>query len=189
MRAGLDTKEKIERAALQLFVRQGINGTSIRDVAKLAGVSQGAMYNHYVSKEDLAFELFSRGWSEMGAELRRRGHLGKSVEAKMAAMVGYVFQRFDEDWLMVSYVFFSRHENLRRVTAHLPNPYLAFRRVIVDAIRDGEVPRQDAEIATSMVTGSIIQIIDTKILGRIDGPLTAHSGQVAGGCVGLLRGA
>jgi len=189
MRAGLDTKGKIERSALQLFVRNGINGTSIRDVAKLAGVSQGAMYNHYLSKEDLAFELFSRGWSEMGAELRRRGHMGKTIEDKMASMVGYVFQRFDEDWLVVSYVFLSRHENLRRVTAHLPNPYLAFRRVIVDAIRDGEVPRQNPEIATSMVTGAVIQTIDTKILDRIEGPLTAHSDQVARGCVGLLRGA
>ncbi|NIR99134.1 MAG: TetR family transcriptional regulator [Gammaproteobacteria bacterium] len=188
MRDGLETREKIERAALGLFVRQGINGTSIRDVARLAGVSQGAMYNHYKSKEDLALELFSRGWSEMGAELRRRGHSGTTLEEKFEAMVGYVFDRFDKDWTQVSYVFFSRHDNLRRVSVNLPNPYLAFRRVIVDAIQNGEIPRQEAEVATSMVTGAIIQVIDTKILGRIDGNLHGRAGYVAKACVGLLRG-
>ncbi len=81
MRSGIETKEKIERAAVRLFVRQGINGTSIRDVAKLAGVSQGAMYNHFDSKEGLALELFSRGWSEMGAELRRCGQSGTTLGA------------------------------------------------------------------------------------------------------------
>ncbi len=188
MRSGVETKEKIERAAVRLFVRQGINGTSIRDVAKLAGVSQGAMYNHFDSKEGLALELFSRGWSEMGAELRRRGQSGTTLEAKFEAMIAYVFDRFDKDWTTVSYVFFSRHDNLRRVSANLPNPYLAFRKVIVDAVQTGEIPRQEVEMATSMVTGAIIQVIDTKILGRIEGKLHGRAGSVAKACIGLLGG-
>ncbi len=188
MRSGLETREKIERAAIRLFVRHGINGTSIRDVAKLAGVSQGAMYNHYKSKEDLALELFSRGWSEMGAELRRLGHGGETLEQKLGAMVAYVFDRFDKDWTSVTYAFFSRHENLRRVSVHLPNPYLAFRKVIVDAMQAGEIPRQEVDVATSMVTGAIIQVIDTKILGRVEGKLHGRAGYVAKACVGLLGG-
>ena len=188
MRSGLATKEKIERAALRLFVRHGINGTSIREVAKLAGVSQGAMYNHYDSKEDLAFELFARGWSEIGAELRRLGQGGQTLGDKFEAMIGYVFDRFDKDWVYVTYVFFSRHDNLWRVSANLPNPYLAFRKVIVDAAQRGEIPRQDADIATSMVIGAATQVIDTKILGRIEGKLHSRAGHVARACVGLLRG-
>ena len=186
MRSGRETKERIERAALELFVKQGINGTSIRDVAKLAGVSQGAMYNHYESKEDLAFELFSRGWSEMGAELRRLSQADKRLLKKLEAMIEYVFDCFDKDWASVSYVFFSRHDHLRRVSVHLPNPYLAFRRVIVDAIVKQEIPKQDLDVATSMVTGAIIQVIDTKILGRIEGRLHGRGGAVAKGCAGLL---
>ncbi len=188
MRVGLETKERIERAALELFAKQGINGTSIRDVAKLAGVSQGAMYNHYESKEDLAFELFSRGWSEMGAELRRLSQANKALRAKFEAMIEYVFDRFDKDWAMVSYVFFSRHDHLRRLSVQLPNPYLAFRKVIVDAIAAGEIPRQDLDVATSMVTGAIIQVIDTKIMGRIEGRLHGRGAAVAKGCAGLLGG-
>lgn len=184
----LETRERIERAALTLFVERGVNGTSIRDVASLAKVSQGAMYNHYKSKEDLAFELFSRGWSEVGAELRRRSQLAATLADKLEAMIGYVFERFDKDWLSVSYVFLSRHDNLRRVTGRMPNPYLAFRNVIVEAMSRGEIPRQDPELATAMVSGAIIQTIDSSILRRIRGPLRGRTKAVSRACLGLLKG-
>ena len=66
-----DTRERIERSALRLFVEQGIAETSIREIARDAGVSQGAMYNHFVSKEELAWELFSENFSQIGHELRK----------------------------------------------------------------------------------------------------------------------
>jgi hypothetical protein len=60
--------------------------------------------------------------------------------------------------------------------------------VVVDAVQKGEIPRQDADIATSMVIGAATQVIDTKILGRIEGKLHNRAGHVARACVGLLRG-
>ncbi|MCZ6587848.1 MAG: TetR family transcriptional regulator, partial [Alphaproteobacteria bacterium] len=42
MRARKNTKELIEQAALKLFVGQGVAETSIKDIAREAGVSQGA---------------------------------------------------------------------------------------------------------------------------------------------------
>jgi len=44
---------RIEAAALQLFTTQGFHGTNIRDIAKKAGVSQGAIYMYYPGKESI----------------------------------------------------------------------------------------------------------------------------------------
>lgn len=49
----LTNKRKIEAAALQVFVKQGFHGTSIRDIATASGVSIGNIYNYYKTKEDL----------------------------------------------------------------------------------------------------------------------------------------
>jgi len=50
-------------------------------------------------------------------------------------------------------------------------------------------PRQDVELSTSMVTGAVIQTIDTKIFSdRLDGPLTLRAGPVAEGCLRMLGG-
>ena len=48
------TKAKIERAALTLFAEHGIDGVSTKQIAKKAGISEGAIYRHFSGKEDLA---------------------------------------------------------------------------------------------------------------------------------------
>ncbi|MEA3173213.1 MAG: TetR/AcrR family transcriptional regulator, acrAB operon repressor [Gammaproteobacteria bacterium] len=52
-----DTQLRIEAAALELFTTQGFHGTNIRDIAEKAGVSQGAIYTYYSSKEALFEKL------------------------------------------------------------------------------------------------------------------------------------
>jgi AcrR family transcriptional regulator len=183
-----DTKERIERSAMRLFVERGFGETSIREIAIQAGVSQGAMYNHYVSKEELAWELFSRNFSQIGQELRQIAAEQGTIGAKLRDLVHHVFRRFDEDWVLVRYVFFARHQHLRRVNRRLGNPYMVFRTVIGEGVRNREIPRQDIELSTSMVTGAIIQTIDLKIISdRLDGPLADYSDAVATGCLRLLQ--
>ncbi len=181
-----ETRRRIERAALELFVGQGVAATSIRDIADLARISLGAMYNHFTSKEELAWQLFIDGWSEMGRTLRERARAEKTLAAKMRAMIGYVFHTFDADWLLVTYVFTSRHEHLRRVPPTRDNPYMVFRLVIVDAMRRQEIPRKDPELATALVMGAIIQATDSRILRRLKGPLADHVEATATCCVTML---
>jgi len=100
--------------------------------------------------------------------------------------VRYVFERLDEDWLLVTYVFSARHHHLRRVDRRMGNPYLAFRNVISRAMKRRQIPRQDLDLAASLVTGAIIQVIDTRILGRIAGGLPDQADRVARALVGLL---
>lgn len=186
--SGVDTKERIERAAIRVFVRQGIAAASVREIAREAGVSLGALYNHYPSKEELAWTLFSRNWADMGADLRDRAKSAATLDRQLPAMTQYVFESFDKDWELVSYVYLSRHENLRRVTGRLPNPHLVFRITIVEAMARREIPRQLPDVAAAMVMGTHVQIIDTKILGRIKGPLSNLSDVVAQSCLRLLGG-
>ena len=50
-------KLKIERAALHLFTRKGFHGTTVREIAKKAGVSMGKLYIYYDTKEDIFIDL------------------------------------------------------------------------------------------------------------------------------------
>lgn len=45
--------DHIEAAALAVFVRRGFTATTIRDIASEAGLSIGALYNHYKGKAEL----------------------------------------------------------------------------------------------------------------------------------------
>ena len=187
MRDGTETKERIERAALRLFVDKGVTESTIREIAREAGVSQGAMYNHYASKDDLAWYLFAENFAEFGAELRRAAAAEGSLEDKFRGMIGYVFDRFDQDWTLVSYLFLVRHMHLKRVSRRFDNPYFAVRAVIAQEVRRKTITQQELDVAASLVTGAIVQVIDTHILGRIKGRLAGQTDRVAAACVGILK--
>jgi AcrR family transcriptional regulator len=186
MRNPADTRERIEQAALELFYTHGIDGTSVGQIAAQAGVSQGALYSHYAGKEELALELFSRGWSEMGAEFRRLALGKKTFREKLEVMIAYVYRRFDKDWAFVAYSFTTRHSHLRRMDRTSHSPYLVFRAVVRDAMNSGEIRRVELDVATAMIMGAIVQVIDTKLLGAIKGPLAPRAGAVAWACANLV---
>lgn len=181
-----NTLNRVERAAIRLFIRNGITETSIRDISIESGVPLGTIYNQYKSKKDIVWGLFVRGWSGFAQDLRRIARNTPTFDTRIRAMTQYVFQRFDDDSEFVHFIWFNRHEQLRRVHGNLPNPHLVFRLVIIDAMRSGDIPRRDPEIMATLVMGALIQTIDTKVLGRIPGKLSDISDDVADACLRML---
>ena len=48
-----ETRERLLRAAADVFAERGYDGTRVADIAAAAGVSNGAMYAHFGSKAEL----------------------------------------------------------------------------------------------------------------------------------------
>jgi AcrR family transcriptional regulator len=55
---GETTRQEIINAAHELFVHQGFHGTSMRQVARQAGIALGSLYNHFPSKEAVFESVF-----------------------------------------------------------------------------------------------------------------------------------
>jgi AcrR family transcriptional regulator len=49
----IETRERLLRAAADVFAERGYDGTRVADIAAAAGVSNGALYAHFGSKADL----------------------------------------------------------------------------------------------------------------------------------------
>jgi AcrR family transcriptional regulator len=47
------TRVVVEEAAIQLFMEQGYHATSMRQIARRAGLALGGIYNHFSSKDEL----------------------------------------------------------------------------------------------------------------------------------------
>jgi AcrR family transcriptional regulator len=59
-----ETRERLLRAAADVFAAQGFDGTRVAGIAAAAGVSNGALYAHFASKADLlvdALRMHGRG--------------------------------------------------------------------------------------------------------------------------------
>jgi len=55
-----DTRERILDVALDLFIEQGYDKTSLRQIAEPLGFTQAAIYYHFAAKEDILVALHLR---------------------------------------------------------------------------------------------------------------------------------
>lgn len=55
-----NTRERIAEAALTLFSEKGYLGTSMSDIAGALGMTKGALYKHYRSKEEILSHILAR---------------------------------------------------------------------------------------------------------------------------------
>jgi AcrR family transcriptional regulator len=54
------TRSRLLDATLHLFVKAGMDGFTVEDVAEMAGYSRGAFYSHFESKDDLVCAVLER---------------------------------------------------------------------------------------------------------------------------------
>jgi AcrR family transcriptional regulator len=81
-------REHIRRVALALFVEQGFQAVSLRQLASAAGMQAGSLYHHFESKQALLFELIE----SYETDLLRALPSGKSTDTTdpFKALVGFV---------------------------------------------------------------------------------------------------
>lgn len=56
----VQSKEKLIDTALELFSSQGYTGTTVKDIAKEAGVTDGLIYHYFSSKEELLHAVLAK---------------------------------------------------------------------------------------------------------------------------------
>ncbi|EQE85273.1 UNVERIFIED_CONTAM: TetR/AcrR family transcriptional regulator [Clostridioides difficile] len=60
-----NSKEKIIQSAFSLFSSKGYDSTSTQDIINLSGLSRGAMYHHFKTKEDILKSVTKELYSQM----------------------------------------------------------------------------------------------------------------------------
>src|SRR5580693_7231819 len=124
----VDVKPKVERAAVELFAAHGVDGVSIGDIATAAGVSQGALYRHYPSKEELAWSLFSEAYLRAGAEFDEIRARVAGLAARVGAMVEHFCALYDDDPALFRFMLIAQHGLLPRITED--------QRTVIDVLAD-----------------------------------------------------
>jgi len=79
------TRDRIVRAAFQLFHEQGYNGTGVATIVREAGVNPGSLYHFFESKDALLLGVLEFALGYLGEAVMN------PVEARTADPVGRVF--------------------------------------------------------------------------------------------------
>lgn len=147
-RAPRETVAAIRDAALRLFVELGYENASVGQIVETAGVTKGAMYHHFRSKNELLFGIYDRLLAVQFEHLQTiAAGEGSAGERLRAAMVDLVLTSLE--WRDEAIVFLhSRHllePDQRREVARRRREYdRAFRGLVREAVAEGAV-RSDRE--------------------------------------------
>ncbi|GAA3830757.1 TetR/AcrR family transcriptional regulator [Sphaerisporangium flaviroseum] len=95
-----DTKQRIQAVARELFTRQGVQKTSLQEIADRLGITKPALYYHFDSREDLVRSIVQPLIEEGEAFVTQQETLGE-VEPR-ALLEGYFdFHYRHRDELMI----------------------------------------------------------------------------------------
>lgn len=148
-------KEKIEEAARELFIRQGFHATSMRDIAKGAGVSLGNLYNYYETKEAIFESIVAKYMEVIDERLREMfASIYEPLEPeslrRLGEMAGELVNQHADFWLLM-YIdvleFQNRH--FRKMFDGLSD---RFRKVFGEKFEEAE---KRGDLRTGVEAGSV----------------------------------
>jgi AcrR family transcriptional regulator len=166
-----DTRGRIEAAAVHLFVDKGVADTTVRDIAGALEMSEGALYRHFPSKEQLVWQVFERHYIEFAGRLLKLADTESTTRGKRAAMIRGFCRAYDDNPRLFRFLLFVQHDQLGKLAADAPTPVEAVRMVIAGGIASGELPAQNADLATSLVFGVVLQPVQFAAYGRLRPPM------------------
>ncbi|MCC5876859.1 MAG: TetR/AcrR family transcriptional regulator [Candidatus Sumerlaeia bacterium] len=181
-------RDAIERAALELFVEKGVDGTSIRDIAERSGVTEGALYRHHKGKDDLVRALFFEhyeGFADLIGSLMGNNYPFNQL---IRELVETLFTFHDKDPYIFDFIILVRHKLLDEVRKDGKNPVELLYRIMESAAANGEIPEQDTQLTTQLMIGMVMQTVVGHHFGRVKGPLRQHSQRIADCCL-MVAGA
>jgi AcrR family transcriptional regulator len=162
-----DTRDRIEQAAVRLFVEKGVAETSIRDIARVVEISDGALYRHFVSKDALVSAIFERHYVEFAHRLVTLATAETTTREKLAAMIRGFCDAHDENPTLFRFLLFVQHGQLNRLAPGTPTPVDAVRTVLKQGIVNNDLPHQSSDLATALVFGIVLQPVTFAAYGRL----------------------
>jgi len=169
-----ETKARVERAALTLFVARGVAETTTREIAMAASIAEGTIYRYFPSKEQLALDIFLGHHRALAEALAEAHRPVTGLRDKIEAIVRCYCEWADRDWSLFAYHLLTQHLFLALVPDGTPNPVDVVREVIVSAMTAGEIPQRDPDLAAASAIGTVMQPATYKVYGRFEGPLSDH---------------
>lgn len=154
-----DISDRIVRAAFDRFLREGVDGASLRTIASDAETSIGMIYYYFPTKDDLFLAVVDRIYDALSADLVAALDPSQPVETRIRALYARAgsFSAEEHKFLRLvlreSLLSSQRMERVltRTVDGHLP----LVAQLVLDARRDGLIAPDQSLVGAMMVLFSV----------------------------------
>ena len=165
----VENREALLQAAGRLFRQQGIDGIGVAEIANEAGLTHGALYAHFPSKEALAAEAFAYGFAgNLASTEAWAAEQDRSFEEHLG---GLISTHMRDDWEAGCPMAASASEIGRQgcaLSASFTNAFEQFVEMIEGSLENAIPPARKRRLAIAAVAAEIGAIAASRAVAKTD---------------------
>ncbi|WP_166741811.1 TetR/AcrR family transcriptional regulator [Cumulibacter soli] len=145
---GERTRALLIDAAIEMFSRQGLARTTLRDIAEAANLSGGTLYHYFNSKADLYRAAYLWAIEDQFTDMRAAIRGKRTVRSRMVAVIERNYERSFSKPQVMNFVLRAWVEHNAEDQQPLPVPdYVGelYDAIIGDGVENGEVSAGGAQ--------------------------------------------
>ena len=171
----VEKRKRIAKSTCNLFIEKGFVNISINQIAKVAGIGKGTIYEYFKNKEDIIFELMACLQDDYDHKLKQ--NLQQTNDVKQQVI--YLFNLFllEDKSIQTQRKIYREFlaiylnnptEEIKEFHAELKNKYaIILTNIINDSIKNGQLSQVSIEFIPSIfatIEGFFIENVDKKLI-------------------------
>lgn len=130
-----DTEQKILIAAKEVFMKNGLYGARMQEIADVAGINKALLHYYFRSKEKLFDAVFETALKKYFEQMMIVGDTSLSIQERLHIFVDNIFQFFEEYPMMALFIIkeVSTNPQLFREKLKTIKPHHPF---LIDALKE-----------------------------------------------------
>ena len=183
-----ETRNHILEAGHRLFSKEGYDACGVAEICQAAGVSKGAFYHHFPSKQTVFLALMDvwMGGLETGFSLmRQQTHNVPDAMLSMAEMIGSVYQAADVR-MSIILEFWTQAFRDPEIWQAAISPYRRYQAYFTELIREGMAEGSLAAADPELAGRTLVALAMGLLLQALFDPQAADWQHEPRHCVELL---
>lgn len=157
-----ETRSNILDASIHLFAAQGFERTTVSEICSEAGVSKGAFFHHFPTKQDVFMQVLENWLAALDAQLKSMIDTSSTVSdglLQMASLTKVIFNQSNGQ-LGMFLEFWEQARHDPDVWKATIEPYRRYTRLFATylrrGIKEGSIREVDPDVAARMIVSMAV---------------------------------
>jgi TetR/AcrR family fatty acid metabolism transcriptional regulator len=170
-----DKRDRILRAAIKVFAKNGFYATRVSEIAKAAGVADGTIYLYFKNKDDVLITIFEDGIQQLLAILREVAASEQPFDERITRIIELQLGLLEDQRDLAEVITVNLRQSSSLLKQYATPLFMEYIDVIAGLIRDGQKEgafRKDinSRVVARSLFGALDAILLTWALGEADPP-------------------
>ena len=168
-----DKRERILKAAIKVFAKNGFYATRVSEIAKAAGVADGTIYLYFKNKDDVLITIFQDGLEQLLVILRDVAASDEPFDKRITRIIELQLGLLEEQRDLAEVITVNLRQSSSLLKQYAAPLFMEYIDVIAGLVRDGQklgAFRNDLNprVVARSLFGALDAILLTWALGEAD---------------------